>query len=331
MPGDRNYEWQGFVPLEELPRSSNPQKAFVATANHKIIPATDPHPIGFEWSPPYRFQRIQQALSDAGDHKLGLEEMQALQNDVRSLPAQQLLKLLSTTEAKRGPAAKMLLGWNGELTRQSPAAALYEVWLRILRRRLTELAAPVNLRKAVEDELAMPVMLRWLQHPERGPLARTSPGKSASLLRDLFLTESLSAATAEISRLQGSDPAKWAWGKLHVVRFRHPLDRLPEGNSFDLGPVERPGDGFTVNSTGTGSAGYGQTSGASFREILDLSNWDRSLAINTPGQSGVPGSKHYSDLLPLWSVGEYFPLLYSREAVEKNVEQRIVLQPAAQR
>jgi acyl-homoserine lactone acylase PvdQ len=67
--------------------------------------------------------------------------------------------------------------------------------------------------------------------------------------------------------------------------------------------------------------------GASFREIIDLADWDRSVATSTPGQSGQPGSPHYGDLLPLWAEGRYFPLVFSREAVEANTVNRLVLQP----
>ena len=95
---------------------------------------------------------------------------------------------------------------------------------------------------------------------------------------------------------------------------------------FDLGPLSRPGDGDTVNATWVGEK-FEQEGGASYREILDTADWDRSLAVNTPGQSGQPGSPHYSDLLPLWNQGEYFPLVYSRKAVETNAENRLVLAP----
>jgi len=63
---------------------------------------------------------------------------------------------------------------------------------------------------------------------------------------------------------------------------------------------------------------FQQVDGASYQEILDVSNWDYSVAIDAPGQSGQPGSRHYSDLLPLWSEGKYFPLAYSRDAVERR-------------
>lgn len=331
MPGDGKYEWQGFRPLEELPRSFNPAAGFVATANHRMISASDPHPVGYAWAPPYRFERIRDVIANARDstRKLQLADMQALQSDVLSLPAQRLQKLLAQAAAKSDPAAKLLLGWDGVLTVDSPAAALYEVWLRTLRRHLAEAAVPGKLANALGNDLPMTVMLRWLENPQHIPMfARDRVGPDS--VRNGLLTATLQEAWQELSKLQGSDPKAWSWGKLHVVRFRHPLDRLPGGEPFNLGPIERPGDGFTVNSTGFGSNSFEQTGGASFREILDLSDWDRSLAINTPGQSGTPGEQHYSDLLPLWAEGKYFPLLYSREAIEKHLEQRFVLQPVGQ-
>jgi Penicillin amidase len=95
---------------------------------------------------------------------------------------------------------------------------------------------------------------------------------------------------------------------------------------FNLPSVERSGDGNTVNSTG--GPNFRQSHGASFREILDVSDWDRSVATNVPGQSGQPGSKHYGDLLPLWAEGKYFPLLYSEKKVEAMAKQRLTLEPA---
>ena len=94
---------------------------------------------------------------------------------------------------------------------------------------------------------------------------------------------------------------------------------------FDLKPVSRGGDANTVNATG--GARFIQRSGASFREILDLSDWDKSVAINVPGQSAQPESPHYGDLLPLWAEGKYFPLLFSRERIEKNAAERLLLEP----
>jgi penicillin amidase len=98
------------------------------------------------------------------------------------------------------------------------------------------------------------------------------------------------------------------------------------GGAFDLAPVARGGDATTVNNTGHGRL---QVHGASFRMVLDTADWDRSMMINVPGQSGQPGSAHYDDLLPLWSRGEYHPMLFTRAAVERHAKHRLWLRPAA--
>jgi penicillin amidase len=146
--------------------------------------------------------------------------------------------------------------------------------------------------------------------------------------RDQLLKDALQVAHAELEKWMGPDSRQWSWGKLHTVSFRHSLDRLAGSkDNLDLGPIPRPGDEYTVNATGTPEDSWQQISGASYREILDTSDWDQSVAVNTPGQSGQPGSRHYSDLLPLWDAGRYFPLVYSRRAVEHETTDRLVLKP----
>jgi penicillin G amidase len=96
---------------------------------------------------------------------------------------------------------------------------------------------------------------------------------------------------------------------------------------FDRGPIPRSGDGDVVQATGMADGSFDQVSGASYREIFDLADWDRSVGINVPGQSGQPGSKHYDDLLPLWSNGRYFPLNYSKAAVDAATTDVLQLVP----
>jgi len=184
-----------------------------------------------------------------------------------------------------------------------------------------DLAVPPPVRLTVED---------WSPHQVLGFLQNSNHQGVATLAatRDAILRKSLDRAWGEMERLQGPDPAKWSWGQMHRVHFRHPLDQVSEAAALmDLGPVPRPGDDYTVNATGYSGDSFDQVSGASYREILDLNDWDHSVAVNVPGQSGQPGSPHYSDLLPLWSEGKYFPLVYSREAVEREATDKLVLEP----
>jgi penicillin amidase len=132
---------------------------------------------------------------------------------------------------------------------------------------------------------------------------------------------SLDAALDQIEAQFGKDPAGWQWGKLHQLTLAH-----PSGNrAWQLGPVARPGDANTVNATS--GANFRQTNGASWREVLDVGDWDRSLMTNVPGESGDPTSKHFSDLLADWAAGRYHPMPFTRKAVEAAMEERIILRP----
>jgi penicillin amidase len=144
--------------------------------------------------------------------------------------------------------------------------------------------------------------------------ANTTPDAAA-------LQKSLDSALAEIERRLGADPAQWQWGKFHQLTLVHPLGH----REFDLPAVARPGDGNTVNATS--GTNFRQTNGASWRQILDVGDWDRSVMTNVPGESGDPASKHYSDLLQDWAAGKYHPMPFSRKAVESSAAERIILLP----
>ena len=146
----------------------------------------------------------------------------------------------------------------------------------------------------------------------------------AALVYEIWVTmpnASFAEVLAEIERRVGKDPSGWQWGKLHQLTLVHPLSR-PE---WQLGPVPRPGDANSVNATS--GANFRQTNGASWREILDVGDWDRSVMTNVPGESGDPTSPHYSDLLADWAAGKYHPMPFSRKAVESATEERVILLP----
>ncbi len=325
MPGTGNYNWSGFLPTSKLPHSFNPAAGFVATANHKMIPEHYAFKVGYEWEPPYRFERIRSVIEDAkhAQHKLTIADMEALQNDVVSLPALKLQSVVRSTALRDNPALMEFLRWDGNLVRESPEAALYEVWLKEICRALGSRFS----EKHSERYIALP--------PDTVMLLLTNPskdlfGEDPIVARETLLIDALQAARKELEQDLGPDPSQWSWGRLHLIHFRHPLDRQSGAiDLLDLGPLARPGDEYTVNATGFNESwtSWEQVEGASYREILDASDWDQSVAINTPGQSGQPTSHHYADLMPLWDSGRYFPLLYSPAAVEKNTVDRLMLRP----
>jgi penicillin amidase len=320
VPGDGRFEWQGFLPAAELPSAFNPPAGFLATANHNILPPGYPHILGYEWAPPDRFQRILMALRAPGNKKFSVEDFEVLQHDVLSLPARRQVGLLRqlSAEARRdavaGPWIDRLLRWDGVLDKDSAEAVVYEFWRAELPAAVFQPKLSATIWKLVGPAL----------EPER-PVEVLETMIPA--IRDAILVRSLGAALKKVEERLGKDPAKWRWGTLHQTPFRHALSTDDARRAlFDLPSVERSGDSTTVNA-GSGPD-FKAVHGASFREILDVADWDRSVATSVPGQSGQPGSPHYGDLLPLWAEGKYFPLLFSREQVEKQSKDRLILEPA---
>jgi penicillin amidase len=247
-----------------------------------------------------------------------------LQHDELSLPARELTRLLKEAKdvgAELRPYVEMLTSWDGTLTKDSRAAALYEVWLTKLGPTVFKPHVPTKSWPLVATHISLVKTIEVLKEARPrwfGPNARAG--------RDRALLQSLEEAVAEAQTKFGRDAAKWRWGSLHVAPFRHALSTDEARRAlFDLPAVERGGDANTVNATG--GANFRQTSGASFREILDLADWDASVATSVPGQSGQPQSPHYGDLLPLWAEGRYFPLVFSKKRVEEVARERLVLEP----
>jgi|YNPMSStandDraft_1061717.scaffolds.fasta_scaffold02788_3 penicillin amidase len=303
------YEWEGFLPVRELPQAFNPAAGWLATANHNILPAGYPHRVGYEFAPPYRFQRIAEVLGKPG--RFSIPDFEKLQHDETSLPARQLVEWLPDRDA---PAVRLLKSWDRVLRKDSAAAALFELWLREIPARWAEAEAPARERDLILRNVSTHTVLGRL-------------GLMPQAARDAILLGALEAAVKRGRELLGPEISAWRWGKLHVAVFRHPLSTDAERRAlFDAGPVERGGDAYTPNATG--GANFRQQSGASYRHILDLANWDRGLFTNAPGQSGQPMSPHYADLLKLWAEGRYAPLVYSRRAIRENLGRRLVLEPA---
>ena len=323
VPGSGGYEWNGFVATAELPHFFNPKEGFIATANHKMISDHYPYNVGFEWAPPYRVTRIRNVIETARDerHKLGVADLEDLQTDVKSLPALEFQKLLRSTPLRDDPSLAGFLRWDGQLVRESADAALYEFWLQQIRVDLGIRFSPDHAARYAG--LEPNAVLRLLSSPDKDLF-----GENPITGRNQLLADTLKVARETVSENLGADPNRWAWGLQHTIRFRHPLAGQPGAKSlFDVGPLSRPGDEYAVNATGFEGDSWDQVSGASYREILDTSDWDKSVAINTPGQSGQPGSPHYSDLMTMWNAGRYFPLVYSRKAVEAATTDRLVLKP----
>ena len=332
VPGDGRYEWAGFWPIEKLPSIYNPAGGYVTTSNEMNLPADYPYQerkLGFEWTNSSRHERLEQVFRSLP--KVSIEDSMKMQNDITSIPARRLVALLAPlgwNDAKTRAALDLLRGWDGMERAESAQSALFEVWIaRHLGKAFRAAVLPPDAASAITTT-DIAVMLAALEKPE----TRFTPDATATVTqkRDRLLLDTLAAAYIEMEKLQGADAKSWQWGKLHYSLPEHSM--LP---SFDAGqrarwqpgPFPKSGGPYTPNQSNYGARSFELTNGASFRMVLDVGNWDNSRAVNYPGQSGNPAGPHYRDLAQIWLKGEYFPLLYSRAAVEKAAQTRIQLKP----
>lgn len=328
VPGANPFhDWEGFLPTDALPTEKNPERGYIGTANANILPPGYDRKIAFEWAAPFRQQRVRGVLTGqvAAKKKHTLDDSMKLQQDNVSLAAMALVRLaknLPDDDAALAPYVKLMRQWNGDLSVDSKAGPLYAIWLPLLHQEFYSAHVPKPQLEILRT--GTPVMLQAMANPD----ARWFEGDPKAA-RDALLKRTFTAAVDATKKRLGGDESKWTWGKLHTAKFTHPLASLgrPYTEAFDLGPIARPGDATTANATSHDPT-FLQTSGASYRHIFDLADWDRGVATSTPGQSGQLGSPHYGDLLKIWGEGKYFPLKFSRAAVEEATTHRLTLRPA---
>lgn len=314
VPGDGRYEWAGYHPPELHPRKYNPKDGWVGSANQMNLPEdfdNESHRFGFEWADKSRFTRIAESLAEKPQHSPA--DMLALQIDFTSIAGRRLCKVLASHsfDGDAKAAAEMLRGWHHRLDPDSGAAALFEVWfMRHLIPAQIEHHAP-----GAAAVIAVPDTQSAVAGIEEMPASA----------RDPLLARTLASAWAEAGTLMG-EPKTWAWGRLHHAYFEHPLSPIA-GKRLDVGPHPKGGSGITVNNNGYRAADFRVTSGVSFRMVVDVGDWDRSVVVNTPGQSGDPKSPHYRDLFKVWAEEKAVPMVYSRKAVEGAAAFRITLKP----
>lgn len=324
VPGDGRFDWSGYLPIIEKPHAYNPPEGYIGTANSNLTPETYPHrdAIGWSWADPYRWARIAEVLGSG--RRVSMMDMMRLQTDYTSIPARSLVPLLAALPASSPAterARQALLAWDAVLAPTSVPAGIYEAWFRALTSQVTDAVVPAAARSMARGISAKRI-IEWVTAP--GGDFGANPGAR----RDEILLSSLDTAVADLTRRYGADMSGWAWGQYHQVLIQHPMSaalNAEQRRLFEVGPWPRGGDGNTVGATG---GGPNQVSGASFRYIVEANDWDNSMGANTPGQSGDVNSPHYRDLFELWKNDRFFPVKYSRPAVEGVTEARIVLAPS---
>lgn len=351
-PGwDAKYDWQGFIPYNELPERLNPNGGVIATANEKIVDDTYPHFITGDWALPYRGNRIRAEIASSTQHTL--ESFGALQADQVSDMARDILPWMMEA-LEQSTIRSMLRNWNGEMSARRPEPLIFYTWLRHYQRllisdELGDLYAAFTRQQpqliksslywSAQDNqsdtndqdwntgyYALPVQPRdrsiaWCDD------VSTEAEETCAGVANRAMAETI----AELSGRHGDDPAAWRWGSEHqVIQSHRPMSQIDAlKDMFELrAPIG--GGRYTVNVAGVSqnkATLNASLHGPSYRGLFDLSDLEKSLYTQPTGQSGNPMSVHYSDLFDGWKAVDYFEIP-TRTLKPEDTEGTLVLTPA---
>ena len=323
VPGDGRYEWAGYLPIIQKPNELNPEKGFIATANQNVTPDEydNWNAIGYSWSDPYRGDRVNEVL--AKNDQLNREDMKNLQVDVTSLPAKIIIPFLGEIDFEEFETEQKnrLLNWNFRLESSCIEAAIYVEWENEIKRMAHKQFVP-EIAKPYLTTLQLKKIIDWIENPKE-----TYFGSISS--RDAFLKMTFEEGVSNLKKRLGPNTLEWRYGQ---TKFKHSFMEHALGgigtdavsSKLNLGPLPRGGNAYTPGSTGENDR---QSSGASFRMIVNTGDWDAAIGTNAPGQSGNPESPFYDNLFKSWAEDQYFPVYYSKEKIRSVTYKRTLLIP----
>ena len=316
--GDGSYEWDGYLPIKEKPHVVNPSSGFFASANQNVTPASYKqwNAIGFSWSDPYRGDRVNSVLSNESKNKFTMQDMMDLQVDYHSLPSEKLIKMINQTslDLANKKYFDRLLTWNNKLTTASIEAMIYVNWERTIIREFHKKYVPESVQGLLTLQL-----FKIIENLNKLPAKQ----------RDDFLKNTFVTSVKELEAKFGKDLKNWIYGQKDFkhIKIKHPLQNIVNDSIYNLISFKtypRGGNAYTPGSSGSNLS---QSSGASFRVVIDTKDWDNSKATNSPGQSGDPNSIFYRNLYEDWANDSFFELHYSKQKVNANLHNKKVYYP----
>ncbi len=328
FPGETDeHDWEGFIPFEELPHVYNPDSGYVSSANNRAVDETYPYYISQWFLPSHRIERIRTMLE--AKEKLSIEDFKSMHADQHSTLVDDILGDILTELEHMGnvsPTEKEALGllrsWQGEFSKDSAAASVFEKMIFHLTKNL------------IQDELGDDLLDEFLgnQALYLNLLVKMFRDKYSIWCDDIntidieedfssIVQKSFRDAVQDLVTRRGAKPKDWEWGQVHQLYLDHPIGSvkiLDRVFRLNRGPFPVGGSGHTVCPFFYSFKNFQSRSGASHRHIYSLANWDDSLTVIPTGVSGVPSSPHYCDQTPLYLENQYHTDHISRNLIEKS-------------
>ncbi|HEX2180238.1 MAG TPA: penicillin acylase family protein [Actinomycetota bacterium] len=325
------------VPFEDMPYRVDPEKGFLATANTRPHPNVENPFLGVDWIDGYRLARITEVL--AGRSDWDPDGCSALQLDELSLPWRDMREVvLSAPESSAAArtALSLLADWDGRVSAAAPAAALFELFVAEMARRVAIAKAPGSAEWVLGRGFAQLLPYTSFSYRRVGHLVQLLNDPPEDWFGHSWgeeIARALEATVDQLTRMKGEDPAQWAWGQVRPVELKHPVgEQKPLDKVFNIGPFPWGGDSNTVAQTSVDPLNATNDPGfiASLRMVADVGNWDECRWVIPSGQSGNPMSPNYADQLPLWQKGEGVPIPWTPQAVAAATVATLELVPGSE-
>jgi penicillin amidase len=329
------YEWQGYIPYDQLPNAYNPSEGYIVSANNAVVGANYPHTITDQWDYGFRAERIVQMIEAV--KPIDAAYIQKMHGDDYNASAAYIVPVLMQINLQDNhlvTVRNMLTGWDYQNKMDLAAPALYNVFWRAVLARTFHDDLPEKYWPDGGDTW-FEVMRRLVQTPD----SAWWDDKSTSAVegRDYILSLAFSDAVTELDGLLGTDTSKWTWGDLHTLTYHNqslgtsgvaPIEAI-----FNRGPFQTSGGSSIVNATAWDATepdskkAYQVITLPSERMIVDLNNLQESVSVITTGESGHAFHSNYANQVDLWRTIQYHPMLWDQQQVESAAKAHLVLTP----
>ena len=337
-PGeDSAYDWNGFVPFNEMPFLLNPKKGFIATANNKTIDDSFPYYISNQWASPSRIKRIEEMLKDKTS--TNLDYMQEIQMDQKSHLALEIVNHLLKTKSNDNnkwlnKGHNILSEWDFIESPNSKGALVYHYILNALLKNIYG----DEMNKIGENYLIdfvnqpmVPVrsMISLLRAPNSIWFDDINTNEVES--KSQILEKSIVDGIRLLEKDFGNNDKNWKWSKTHTITQSHAMGSQKILNTlfnFNLGPFPSGGSSGSINKAEYKLLkDFDVAVAPSMRRIVDFNNLNETKFILPGGQSGLQNSPHYKDQSELYKLGKYRTTYFDENYIRLNIKNRLVLLP----